>query len=74
MRRNYEAGGYGYGHAKKELYELMVERFATERERFTELMAEGNPELERELRAGEEKARAVASATINRVRRVMGFN
>ncbi|RYF67744.1 MAG: tryptophan--tRNA ligase [Cytophagaceae bacterium] len=74
MRQKYEAGGYGYGHAKKELYELIVERFATERERFAELMAEGNPELENELRAGEEKARAVASATISRVRRVMGFN
>ncbi|CCH01150.1 tryptophanyl-tRNA synthetase [Fibrella aestuarina BUZ 2] len=74
MRRNYEAGGYGYGHAKKALYELLVERFATERERFAELMAEGNDELERELTAGEEKARAVASQTIQRVRAVMGFS
>ncbi|MEZ0541130.1 tryptophan--tRNA ligase [Fibrella arboris] len=74
LRQQYEAGGYGYGHAKKELYELIIERFATERERFTELMAEGNPELERELRAGEEKARAVAAKTIDRVRTVMGFN
>lgn len=79
MRQNYEApeqraGGYGYGHAKKELYELLIERFTTPRERFDELMAEGNPELERELRAGEEKAQAVASETISRVRRVMGFS
>lgn len=74
LRRQYEAGGYGYGTAKKELYELIVERFAPERERFNELMAEGNPELESELRAGEEKARAVASQTIGRVRTVMGFN
>ncbi|MBO0935997.1 tryptophan--tRNA ligase [Fibrella sp. HMF5335] len=74
MRANYAAGGYGFGAAKKELYELMVEKFATERERFNELMAEGNPELERELQAGEEKARAVASQTIQRVRDVMGFS
>jgi tryptophanyl-tRNA synthetase len=74
MRRNYEGGGYGYGTAKKELYELFIERFATERGRFTELMAEGNDELERELKAGEEKARAVASQTIQRVRSVMGFD
>jgi len=74
MRQKYEAGGYGYGHAKKDLYELIVQRFAGQRERFNELMAEGNPELETELRAGEEKARAVASQTIERVRRVMGFN
>ena len=74
MRANYEAGGYGFGTAKKELYELMIEKFAAERERFTELMAEGNPELEQELRAGEEKARAVATRTIARVRDVMGFS
>lgn len=73
MRRQYEAGGYGYGHAKKELYELLIERFAPERERFAELMADGNDELERELRAGEEKARAVARQTISRVRSVLGF-
>ena len=34
MRASYEAGGYGYGHAKKELYELILRRFATEREQF----------------------------------------
>ena len=74
LRANYEGGGYGFGSAKKELYELMLTRFATERQRFTELMTEGNPELERELRAGEEKARTVASQTIARVRDVMGFS
>ncbi len=74
MRTNYEAGGYGFGTAKKELYELIIDKFATERERFTELMADGNPELEQELRAGEEKARAVAARTIARVREVMGFS
>lgn len=73
MRQRYEFGGYGYGHAKKELYELLIERFATERERFDELIADGNDELERELQAGEEKARAVANATLERVRSVMGF-
>lgn len=74
LQARYVAGGYGYGHAKKELYELLIQRFAPERERFNELMAEGNPELEHELRAGEEKARAVAFQTISRVRRVMGFS
>ncbi|MBO0929649.1 tryptophan--tRNA ligase [Fibrella aquatilis] len=74
MRAKYEAGGYGFGSAKKDFYELILSRFATERARFTELMADGNPELERELQAGEEKARAVASRTIARVRDVMGFS
>lgn len=73
MRQNYEAGGYGYGHAKKELYELMLTKYATERERFDFYMANDN-ELETVLREGEEKARAVARQTIERVRTVMGFN
>ncbi len=74
LRQRYENGGYGYGHAKKALYELLIDQFAPQRERFADLMAEGNPELEAELRAGEEKARAVASQTLERVRTVMGFN
>lgn len=73
MRRKYLAGGYGYGHAKQALFGLLMEKFAPERERFAHLMA--NPgELEAELRAGEEKARAVASKTIQRVRDALGFS
>ena len=73
MRRNYEGGNYGYGTAKKVLYELLVERFVTERERFNYYM-DNNDALEAELQAGEEKARAVASRTIQRVRDVLGFS
>ena len=73
MRQNYEAGGYGYGHAKKELYELILTKYATERERFDFYMSHDD-ELEKVLRVGEEKARAVARRTIERVRTVMGFN
>ena len=73
MRQNYEAGGYGYGHAKKELYELILTKYATERERFDFYMSHDD-ELEKVLRVGEEKARAVARQTIERVRTVMGFN
>ncbi len=72
MRRNYEGGNYGYGTAKKAFYELLLERFATERERFNFYM-NNNDALEAELRAGEEKARAVASQTIQRVREKLGF-
>lgn len=32
MKANYLAGNYGYGHAKQALFELIVEKFATERE------------------------------------------
>ncbi|RZK28064.1 MAG: tryptophan--tRNA ligase, partial [Hymenobacter sp.] len=35
LRAKYLAGGYGYGHAKQALYELIMNRFAAERERFS---------------------------------------
>jgi len=34
MKANYEAGNYGYGHAKQALYELIIEEFSTIRERY----------------------------------------
>ncbi|OIN59898.1 tryptophan--tRNA ligase [Arsenicibacter rosenii] len=74
MRQKYLAGGYGYGHAKKELYELIITRFATEREQFNYYYNENPDALEHELRAGEEKARAIAAHTIQRVRTVLGYN
>lgn len=73
MRQKYLAGNYGYGHAKKELYELIITRFADERERFDYYMSNEDA-LEKELQAGEEKARAVAGKTIRRVREVLGYS
>lgn len=74
MRRLYEGGNYGYGMAKKAFYELILEQFATERERFNYYTIENPDALEAELRAGEEKARSIAGKTIARVREKLGFN
>lgn len=74
LRQKYLAGNYGYGHAKKELYELIITRFANERELFNYYFSENPEALEKELQLGEEKARAVASQTIQRARTVLGFN
>lgn len=72
MRKNYLAGGYGYGHAKKELYETILTRFAKHREIYKYYFT--NPEaLEEQLKIGEEKARAVAHQTMQEVRKVMRF-
>lgn len=68
----YRAGGYGYGHAKKRLSELINERFASAREKYIEL--EKNPDFVRDvLREGGKKARAVAEATMQRVRAACGI-
>lgn len=72
LRKKYLGGNYGYGHAKQELYELIVEKFRQPREAFTFLMS--NPdELEKKLEQGEAKARVIARNILNRVREKVGF-
>lgn len=71
MRNNYEKGGYGYGHAKQALYELILEKFEKERGRFQYLM-QNQTELEEALALGAKKARKVAHAVIQRVRTKSG--
>jgi len=72
MRQNYRAGGYGYGHAKKELLGLLLDTFAEERKKYTELMQ--NPELiEDTLQKGADKVRPIAQAVLSRIREALGF-
>lgn len=72
MRNNYEAGGYGYGHAKQALYELLITRFEKERETYHFYMQ--NPEkIEEALEVGAEKARQVANEVLKRVREKLGY-
>jgi tryptophanyl-tRNA synthetase len=72
MRRNYLGGNYGYGHAKQELFELILKRFAREREAFNFYMSNADA-LEEKLRKGEAKARTVALDVLQRVRKKLGF-
>ncbi len=72
MKQNYRNGGYGYGHAKQELFEELMRRFAKEREIFNHYMENKN-ELDKQLQVGAEKAKAVASVTLKRVRKALGY-
>jgi len=72
LRQKYLAGGFGYGHAKQELYELILTTFAEPRRKFNYYM-ENLPELEKELQKGEEKAKAIADQTLAKVRKVLGY-
>ena len=72
MRNNYLAGGYGYGHAKQALFEVLWSGYAKERELFNHYLNNIN-ELEKELQAGEEKAKIIAETTIKRVRDALGY-
>jgi tryptophanyl-tRNA synthetase len=72
MKQNYRKGGYGYGHAKQELFEELMRRFAKEREIFNHYMENKN-ELDKQLQVGAEKAKAVAAVTLKRVRKALGY-
>jgi tryptophanyl-tRNA synthetase len=72
MRKNYEQGGYGYGHAKQALYELILEKFKVEREKYTYLMENKN-EIDDALSIGARKAKNVATEVLNRVRQKVGY-
>lgn len=73
MRQNYLAGGYGYGHAKKAILELVLNKFSEERERFNYYM-ENKHEIDAVLKAGANKARQTAREVLNRVREKVGFS
>ena len=72
MRQNYLQGGYGYGHAKKELLAALLDGFAKERSEFARLMND-KAELDRQLKIGADKARPVAARTLDRVRSRVGY-
>ncbi|MCA4898354.1 MAG: tryptophan--tRNA ligase [Bacteroidota bacterium] len=72
LRQKYLGGNFGYGHAKQELFELLISKYAKEREAFNFYMS-NLPELEKKLKSGETKAKNIASVTLSRVRHVTGY-
>ncbi len=72
MRKKYQAGNYGYGHAKQELYELILEKYAEERKVFDYYM-ENLTELHTKLEKGEIKARDIAREVLGRVKEKLGY-
>ncbi len=72
MRRKYLAGGYGYGHAKKELLEKIWNYFAAAREKREHLLQ--HPDIVRDvLKDGARKAREKAREVMERVRNHCGI-
>ena len=72
LRKKYLNGNYGYGHAKKALFELIMDKFEEERQAFNRLMK--NPkEIEHQLEKGEKKAAKVGSEVLDRVKSKLGF-
>lgn len=72
MKTNYENGGYGYGHAKQALFELIIEKFATQRERYNYFM-NNLDQIDAALAIGAEKAALIADGVLKRVRNKVGY-
>ncbi len=68
----YRAGGYGYGHAKKELLGLLEAYFQVARERRKQLLSDENAVLEI-LRDGGGKARERAESVMAPIRQATGI-
>lgn len=72
MRENYLGGNYGYGHAKKALYDLLLEVFGEARERFHYYMGHKR-EIDEALETGAGRAKKVADTVLSRVRERLGY-
>lgn len=72
LREKYLGGNFGYGHAKKELLGLVLDKYQKERQAFDHYMNH-LPELEARLEAGERKARNSANILLDKIRKNLGF-
>lgn len=63
---------FGWGHAKQALFELITEKFKTEREKYNYYM-NNLEELDKALFEGAEKAKVVANGVLKRVREKLGY-
>lgn len=72
MKSNYEKGGYGYGHAKQALFELILVKFSKPRETYNYYI-NNTDAIDAVLTSGAEKASHVANEVLKRVRSVLGY-
>lgn len=72
LKEKYLAGNFGYGHAKTELLNLILEKYAESREKFDYYMTHLD-ELDAILMEGAAKAREVSSVVLNKVRIKLGL-
>jgi tryptophanyl-tRNA synthetase len=72
LKANYLAGNYGFGHAKQALFDLITEKFKSEREKYNYFI--NHPEeVDKLLFEGARKAGKVADGVLKRVREKLGF-
>ena len=72
MKQNYKAGGYGYGHAKQALFELICDKFCVLWNRYIYFMT-FLEEIDQALELGARKAVLTANTVLERVRKKIGY-
>ena len=72
MKENYEKGNYGYGYAKKELFDLIIEKYKKPRSKYFELI-KSQDHIYKILEQGEIKAKKIACTVLDRVRNKLGY-
>ena len=72
LRNKYEQGNFGYGHAKQELFQLILTKFSIQREKYNALMSEKTI-LDKELKQGAIRAGTIAKQVLARIRSKIGY-
>ena len=72
VKKKYKSGGYGYGHAKTELFELIISKYKNQRDKYSDLMS-NKQEIDLVLNEGATKAKAIASKVLERVKTKLGY-
>ena len=72
IKNKYKSGGYGYGHAKSELFELILSKFKNQRDKYNHLMS-NKKEIDNVLLDGASRAKATANEVLSRVKTKLGY-
>ena len=72
IKNKYKAGGYGYGHAKTELFEIILSKYKNQRDKYNHLMS-NKKEIDAVLLDGASRAKATANEVLRRVKTKLGY-
>ena len=72
LEKKYRNGGFGYGHAKKDLFEVILEKYKSQRELYNYYI-NNESVIEQKLIKGAEKANEIATTVLDRVRQNIGY-
>jgi len=72
IKNKYKSGGYGYGHAKTELFEIIQSKYKTQRDKYNHLMS-NKTEIDTVLLDGASRAKATANEVLSRVKTKLGY-